>query len=193
MCICIKMNLEIERRFLFDILPAEAPVKAYEIEQAYLNRKPVLRIRRKVRINITAAGTENTSGASDAGTAQESAAADTSYECTYKGRRTGAIGKEEVNLPLNAEAYEHLRSKADGIILHKTRYVYDLGGGLQAEADVFGPPYEDLKIVEVEFDSEEAAASFAPPDWFGEEITGVKRYSNASLAYEQDNAEYRHL
>lgn len=167
------MNLEIERRFLFDTLPAEAPVKTYEIEQAYLNRKPVLRIRRKMRI-------------SDTGTAQESAAADTSYECTYKGRRTGAIGKEEVNLPLNAEAYEHLKRKADGIILHKTRHVYDLGGGLKAEADVFGPPYEDLKIVEVEFDSEEAAAAFTPPDWFGEEITGVKRYSNASLAYQQD-------
>lgn len=175
-------TIEIERRFLFENLPPEAPVKTYEIEQAYLNRKPVLRIRRKVRI-------------SDAGTAQGNAAAKggASYECTYKGKHTGAIGKEEVNLPLNAESYEHLKSKADGIILYKTRHVYDLGGGLQAEADVFGEPYEDLKIVEVEFSSEEAAAAFTPPAWFGEEVTGVKRYSNASLAYELNNAEYRHL
>ena len=125
------MGVEIERRFLFDRFPEEAPVTTYEIEQAYLNRKPVLRIRRKKRISA-------------AGTAQESAAADTSYECTYKGRRTGAIGKEEVNLPLNAESYEHLKSKADGIILHKVRHVYDLGGGLQAEADVFGASFCQL-------------------------------------------------
>lgn len=154
------MTTEIERRFLFDELPAGAPVTTYEIEQAYLNRKPVLRIRRKT------------------------SAKKTSYEFTFKGKKTGAIGKEEMNLPLNEDAYEHLKEKADGIILHKTRHVYDLGGALKAEADVFHAPYEDLRIVEVEFTSEEAAASFVPPKWFGEEITGVKRYSNASLAYD---------
>ena len=154
------MTTEIERRFLFDKLPDMAPVITYEIEQAYLNRKPVLRIRRKT------------------------SAEKTSCEFTFKGKKTGAIGKEEMNLPLNEDAYEHLKEKADGIILHKTRYVYDLGGALKAEADVFHAPYEDLRIVEVEFTSEEAAASFVPPAWFGEEITGVKGYSNASLAYD---------
>ena len=166
------MTTEIERRFLFDKLPDKAPVTTYEIEQAYLNRKPVLRIRRKIHVR--------TESASET----KSAASGTSCEFTFKGKKTGAIGKEEMNLPLNEDAYEHLKEKADGIILHKTRYVYDLGGALKAEADVFHAPYEDLRIVEVEFTSEEAAASFVPPEWFGEEITGVKGYSNASLAYD---------
>jgi CYTH domain-containing protein len=37
-------------------------------------------------------------------------------------------------------------------------------------------------VVEVEFDSEPAAAAFTPPAWFGPEITGDSRYSNRVLA-----------
>ncbi|MBP9483819.1 MAG: adenylate cyclase, partial [Negativicutes bacterium] len=39
-----------------------------------------------------------------------------------------------------------------------------------------------LAVVEVEFDSLEAAASFVPPNWFGHEVTADQRYKNANLA-----------
>ena len=39
-----------------------------------------------------------------------------------------------------------------------------------------------LAVVEVEFSSGEEAGDFAPPGWFGRELTGDARYSNASLA-----------
>ena len=39
------------------------------------------------------------------------------YYLTYKGK--GLLSREEYNLPLNKEAYEHLLAKADGIILTK--------------------------------------------------------------------------
>ena len=165
------MAIEIERRFFFDTLPEEAPKTILDMEQAYLNRKPVLRIRKKEAL-------------SQNGEAFTPAA----YECTYKGKKTGAIGKEEVNLPLNEKAYLHLREKADGILIRKKRHVYALPDGFFAEADVFEGDYAGLKIVEVEFDSEEAAQAFTPPQWFGEEITGRKEFSNASLAYNTPSA-----
>ena len=37
-------------------------------------------------------------------------------------------------------------------------------------------------VIEIEFKSEKEAYSFLAPDWFGKEITGVKKYSNSSLA-----------
>ena len=60
-----------------------------QIEQAYLNTDPVVRVRRD----------------------------NDDYYLTYKGK--GLLSREEYNLPLNKEAYEHLLAKADGIILTK--------------------------------------------------------------------------
>jgi len=37
-------------------------------------------------------------------------------------------------------------------------------------------------LVEVEFDSDDAADDFEPPDWFGDEVTEDNRYTNSSLA-----------
>lgn len=39
-----------------------------------------------------------------------------------------------------------------------------------------------LTVAEVEFKTQEACDSFKPIDWFGPEITGVKEYSNITLA-----------
>ena len=39
-----------------------------------------------------------------------------------------------------------------------------------------------LTVAEVEFKSQEACDSFKPIDWFGPEITGLKEYSNITLA-----------
>lgn len=93
------------------------------------------------------------------------------------------LAREESNLSLNKESYYHLREKADGNIISKTRYNIPLlhpgfregfptppdDYSLTIELDVFDPPFAPLVMAEVEFGSREAAEAFVPPDWFDEE------------------------
>ncbi|MCI9546472.1 MAG: CYTH domain-containing protein [Lachnospiraceae bacterium] len=148
--------MEIERKYLVakENLPKDLHRHPHlEIEQAYLSNDPVVRIRKQ----------------------------DDSYYLTYKSK--GLMVREEYNLPLTEQAYLHLREKADGIVLTKTRYQIPLLQKLTAELDVFHGKYQGLFLVEVEFESEEAAESFTPPDWFGEDVTFSSRYHNSTLAY----------
>ena len=86
--------MEIERKFTIKHLPDQLEQYTHHvIEQAYLCTDPVVRVRKE----------------------------DSSYYMTYKG--SGMMSREEYNLPLTAEAYEHLIEKADGIIITKTRYI----------------------------------------------------------------------
>ena len=146
------MPKEIERKFLLERLPGDLDSYAFhEIEQAYLNTHPVVRIRRQ----------------------------DEEYILTYKGK--GLMEREEYNLPLNQESYEHLKTKADGIVLSKRRYlipcdIYTI------ELDVFRKPYEGLYLAEVEFSSVEEAKAFVPPVWFGKEVTYSSAYHNSTLS-----------
>ena len=63
-----------------------------EMEQAYLCTEPVVRVRKE--------------GAD--------------YVLTYKSK--GLMVREEYNLQLTKESYEHLLGKADGTVITKTRY-----------------------------------------------------------------------
>ena len=74
--------------------------------------------------------------------------------------------REEYNLPLTKEAYDHLVQKIDGRLIEKTRYLIPLDGGLTAELDVFEGDLAPLTLVEVEFDSVDAANEFTAPDRF---------------------------
>lgn len=53
------------------------------------------------------------------------------------------------------------------------------------ELDVFHGYMEPLIMAEVEFDSEEDANSFTPPEWFGEEVTYNRAYHNVNMALHQ--------
>ena len=145
--------MEIERKYLIHKLPdALETYPSHEIEQGYLCTAPVVRIRRQ----------------------------DDEYWLTYKSK--GLMVREEYNLPLSREAYEHLRPKTDGILIAKTRYLIPLDKGLTAELDVFHDDYEGLLLAEVEFTTEEEAKSFTPPDWFGEDVTFSSTYHNSTLS-----------
>jgi CYTH domain-containing protein len=50
------------------------------------------------------------------------------------------------------------------------------------ELDIYQGRHRGLRIAEVEFSSKREADSFEPPQWFGREVTGNRRYTNASLA-----------
>lgn len=104
---------------------------------------------------------------------------DDEYYLTYKSK--GLMVREEYNLPLTKEAYEHLRGKADGRLISKRRYLIPLDP-YTVELDVFSSPEPGLCLAEVEFPSEDEALSFTAPDWFGEDVTNSSRYHNSNLS-----------
>ena len=104
------MIVEIERKFLVKKENLPGNLEQYPrkvIQQGYLCTDPVVRIRQS----------------------------NDSYYLTYKSK--GLLAREEYNLPLTKEAYEHLKPKADGIVISKTRYVIPEKNGLSIELDIF--------------------------------------------------------
>ena len=145
--------MEIERKYLIDQLPADlASYPRKVIEQGYLCTEPVVRIRRS----------------------------NDKYTLTYKG--SGLMVREEYNLPLTAEAFAHLKNKIDGRLISKRRYLIPLADKYTIELDVFEGDLAPLQLAEVEFETEEEANSFIPPEWFGEDVTFSTEYHNSTLS-----------
>ena len=145
------MGKEIERKFKIKEMPDLSAYPYKCLEQGYLNTNPVVRVRKE----------------------------DDTYYLTYKGK--GFLEREEYNLPLNKESYEHLVAKADGKIIKKKRYLIPYEN-YTIELDVFEGALAPLVFAEVEFETVEEVNSFTPPSWFGEDVTNDKNYSNAHLA-----------
>lgn len=104
---------------------------------------------------------------------------DDDYFLTYKGE--GLLAREEYNLPLNKESFYHLIPKADGLVISKTRYLIPYET-YTIELDVFEGDLAPLIMAEVEFDSEEEAYAFTPPEWFAQDVTRDARYYNSNLS-----------
>ena len=85
--------VEIERKFKVSEMPDLSQYKFKELTQGYLNRNPVVRVRKE----------------------------DDEYYLTYKGK--GLREHEEYNLPLNKESFDNLIKKSDGKIITKKRYL----------------------------------------------------------------------
>ncbi len=145
--------MEIERKYLIEKLPENInDYKCLIIEQGYLNTSPVVRVRRQ----------------------------NDEYYLTYKGK--GLMVREEYNLPLNKQSYEHLITKVDGNIISKKRYLIPLDDKHTIELDVFSGIFEGLLLAEVEFESVEDANSFTPPNWFGLDVTSNPIYHNSVMS-----------
>ena len=145
--------MEIERKYLIKTPPADLEqYTCHEIEQGYLNTDPVVRIRRS----------------------------DDSYTLTYKG--SGLMVREEYNLPLNREAFLHLKEKIDGRLIQKRRYLIPLAPKYTIELDVFEGELAPLMLAEVEFETKEEADGFIPPAWFGRDVTFCGEYHNNRLS-----------
>ena len=145
--------MEIEKKYLVSHIPDNLDeFHCRHIEQGYLSTNPVVRVRRD----------------------------NDEYYLTYKGK--GMMVREEYNLPLTKESYEHLLSKADGIIITKTRYEIPDGNNLIIELDVFEGEYKGLVLAEVEFATEEDAVSYTPPEWFGEDVSERAEFCNSYLS-----------
>ena len=156
--------MEIERKFLIPTLPDNLDSFSCRLlEQAYLCTDPVVRVRRS----------------------------DDSYILTYKSK--GLMAREEYNLPLTKESYEHLKEKVDGRIIHKTRYVIPMScvcpenadfcsTPLFLELDIFHDDLAPLILAEIEFPDEETANTYPAPQWLGEDVTFSSAYHNSTLS-----------
>lgn len=153
--------MEIEKKFRIRKLPEN--LEKYDcihIEQGYLCRGPIIRIRK----------------------------ANETYILTYKSKTNldeaqfGTRISNEVELPLNQEAYQHLKEKVDGSLIIKDRYKIPLKEGRIVELDIFHGYLEGLQFAEVEFDSTEQAEQFQMPDWFAEDVSLDYRFSNSYLS-----------
>lgn len=147
--------MEIERKYLITRPPADyTSYPHHMIEQGYLSTDPVVRVRRE----------------------------DDSCYLTYKSK--GHLVREEYNLPLTPDSYEHLIQKADGHILTKKRYLIPMEGSdhLTIELDIFEGRFKGLMLAEVEFPDREEAETFTPPAWFGKDVTFSGEYQNSRLS-----------
>ncbi|MBS0248542.1 MAG: CYTH domain-containing protein [Proteobacteria bacterium] len=147
------MGIEIERKFL---LASEAwrdqVVSHSNIRQAYL----AVTDTNTVRVRVT----------------------DTAAFLTIKSAGQAMSRDEfEYSIPLgDAKALLALRA---GRLIEKRRHIVP-HGSLRWEIDVFSGELAGLVIAEIELPSEDTI--FERPAWLGEEITGDRRYANASLA-----------
>ena len=145
--------MEIERKFLITKLPENlSNYKCRHIEQGYLSTNPVVRVRKD----------------------------NEDYILTYKG--SGKMVREEYNLPLTKESYYHLIQKADGNIITKKRYEIPTHDNLIIELDLFEGLFQGITLAEVEFESEEQANSYTPPEWFGLDVTYSSEYHNSNMS-----------
>lgn len=146
---------EIERKFLVRKLPDElASYPKNDIAQGYL-----VSLDDGLQVRLRKAGER--------------------YSLTYK-RGTGNV-REEREVELTAQQFDVLWPATEGKRLVKTRYEIPLGERT-VEIDVYHDRHEGLVVAEVEFDEEDIAKNFQPPDWLGEDVTGDPRYSNQLLA-----------
>ena len=147
-----EFKMEIERKFLTKYLPKDLDSYPFHlIEQAYLTTDPVIRVRKE----------------------------DEKYYLTYKG--SGLLAREEYNLPLTKQAYDTLKSRAEGNVISKKRILIPFNN-LTIELDVFEPPFAPLILAEVEFSSIEEANAFEGPEWFGEDVTNDTNYHNSTMS-----------
>ena len=107
------------------------------------------------------------------------------YNCRYieqgyKG--SGMIAREEYNLPLTKDSYEHLIKKADGNIITKKRYEIPDGNGYTIELDIFEGAFNGTVIAEVEFNTIEEADNYIMPEFFTEDVTNNPEYHNSNMS-----------
>ena len=57
-----------------------------------------------------------------------------------------------------------------------------MSGKYRIELDVFQGEYDGLVYAEIEFDTEDEAIQFKPPEWFGEDVTYSSEYHNSTLS-----------
>jgi CYTH domain-containing protein len=156
--------MEIERKFLinneFNIDTMKhfncTLIRTTRITQYYLSILPEIRFRRSIR-----------------GEGWDS------YRITFKSGY--GLVRQEKEWKITKLEFENNIDRAVGIQLEKMRYTYvDDNTGLIYEVDDY--INFPLKVIEIEFDTEEKALWFVPPEYFGVEVTYDEKYKNKNIA-----------
>ncbi|WP_419871567.1 CYTH domain-containing protein [Candidatus Pristimantibacillus sp. PTI5] len=157
------MSLEIERKFLLPEFPSalvqEAKLKVLSeqrIEQTYLaiDENQELRVRRIVDL----------------------ASGEVTYTHTFK--LGNGLLREEIEYSISESIYGQVIKAFGFVPLTKNRITAEWNGRV-IEIDTYDQIA--LSVLEVEFDSEEAANTFQAPDWFGKDISSERQYSNKKV------------
>lgn len=148
-------GLEIERKFLVARLPDLAGVRSETVRQGYVSAPAD-----SVQVRVRQKGTRH-----------------------FLTIKSGiGLARAEREIVLTRAQFDTLWPATEGRRVQKTRWTGRLADGVVFELDVFEGALAPLLLVEVEFTSIEAAQGFAPPDWFGRDVTEDRAYSNARLA-----------
>lgn len=147
------MALEIERKFLVNGSFQTLATHRSRIIQGYLPTQPTCSVR--IRLED-----------------------DTAW-LTIKGQgNASGTTRYEWEKPIEPGEAAELLELCAGHLIDKDRYRVPVGMHC-FEVDVFHGVNEGLVVAEIELSDEQEA--FERPDWLGEEVTGQKRYYNASL------------
>ncbi len=148
------MLKEIERKFLIGKLPKLTELDWLEtqvISQVYLTTGED-----HIRIRKTLRGNNS--------------------NCFLTIKRGTGLVRDEMELPIDESTYDEWRGKHHE--LNKTRHIILLND-YRTDIDVYHQ--HKLIVAEVEFSSEFEANQYQPPEWFGSELTGMKKYENQYL------------
>lgn len=157
------MAMEIERKFLLPEYPERliedgqlTVLTRHSIDQTYLAIEDGQELRvRKI--------TDLDSG-------------EVTFTHTFKDGK--GISRCEIEYYISEGIYNQMIDAVKAIPLVKTR-ITGVWNGTTVEIDLY--TQLELTVLEVEFDSLEEAESFAAPDWFGEDVSVEKQYSNKTV------------
>ncbi len=182
----LNQHMEIERRFLVDgreEKPWRQTSEIFHIEQHYtvggwLNvRDLTLMFEDEVFTNITPVERDHL--ASTASWTARLRRRNQRYILTYKARVSDDTSLE-LEWGVEDDMAERLLAKGPFPSVKKTRYVLTGADGLTWEIDEFEGALAGLVLAEVELSSSTQAVVLPP--WVGQEITGLRSWSNRALA-----------
>ncbi len=149
------MAVEVERKFLVKKLPPEVQASpSHDIRQGYLA--------------IGANGDEVRIRERDG-------------RCTLTVKSGRGIERTESEIEITGAQFNVLWDATKGRRVAKRRYLVQAHQHI-FEVDVYSQPTVPSPVVEVEFPDRASGQNFVPPNWFGEEVTGDRRYLNQTLA-----------
>ena len=100
----------------------------------------------------------------------------------YLTRKQGSgLEREETEEPISEAVFSLLWPLTKGQRVEKRRYVFTIQQ-YRYELDIYEGKLTGLTVLEVEFESRDAARLFTPPHYCSQEVTEDKRFKNACLA-----------
>ena len=180
----LAINTEIERRFLVDgrgEKPWRNTADIRQITQYYLDssdiefQKSVINYREVALVSISQEEFQILTKADN--WVSRMRIQNDSVVFTLKGKKEGI---ETTELEWVLSGLPNVPDLDEHPCVVKTRYCVNAGNGLNWEVDEFEGVLAGLILAEIEL--EDINQEFNRPEWIGIELTGLKNWSNASLA-----------